>query len=149
VVHPALPCTTIQVHTECSSVHQLPKDQNHHDHFGSSKHTTGELHRGQEAGPAASLGPAAPSQHIQMCHQASVTPGSTTRNDLDRGNKVGLIQRLRLASLGFMDPQASEQPTWDNIQDFINSLEHDPKWITRGPRVGRTSFMKPTNPKPL
>jgi hypothetical protein len=160
VVCPAQPCTTIQVHTECSPVHQLPKVQNHHDHVGSSEHTTDELHRDQEAGPAAPLGPAeppgptAPAQHIQVCHQASVTLGSTARNDPDQGNKVGLIQRLRLASLGFVDPQASEQPTWDNIQEFIYPLEHISKWMTRGPRADRTkrtvrtSFTQKTNPQP-
>jgi hypothetical protein len=63
-----------------------------------------------------------------------------------------LIQRLRLASLGFMDPLASEQPTCDSIQDFIYPLEHNPEWMTRGPRAGRTkrsgrtTFTKPTDP---
>jgi hypothetical protein len=133
VVRPALPCTTIQVHTKCSPMYQLPKYQNHHDRVGSRNHTTGEMHRGQEAGPAEPPRPAAPVLHTQMCHQASVTPGSTGRNDPDRENKVGLIQRLRLASLGSKNPQASEQPTWDSIQDFIYPLEHDPKWMTGGP----------------
>jgi hypothetical protein len=61
---------------------------------------------------------------------------------------------LRLASLGFMDPQASEQPTWDSILDFIYPLEHDPKWMTRGSRADRTKrsgctyFTKTTDPQP-
>jgi hypothetical protein len=54
-----------------------------------------------------------------VCHRASVTLGSIARNDPGRGNKIGLIQRLRLASLWFIDSQAREQPTWDNIQNFI------------------------------
>jgi hypothetical protein len=51
-----------------------------------------------------------------------------------------------------MDTQASEQPMWDVVQDFIYPLEHDPKWMTRGPRAsrtkrsGHTSFTKPTDP---
>ena len=120
-------------------MHRLPKDQTRHGRVGSSKHTTGERHRGQEAGPATSPGPAeppgaaaplrpaAPAQLAQTSHQASVTQGNTTANDPDRRNKVGLIQRMRLASLGSMDPQASEQPTWGNVQDFIYTLEHDPE----------------------
>jgi hypothetical protein len=36
-------CSTIQVHTKCSPINQLPKDQDRHDHVGSSEHTTGEL----------------------------------------------------------------------------------------------------------
>jgi hypothetical protein len=141
-------------------VHKLPKDQTHHDHVRSSKHTTGKQHMGQEAGSAAPPGlaeppgPAAHARLAQTCHQASVTQGNTARNDPDQRNKVGLIQMLRLASLGSMDPQASEQPTCYNIQDFIYPLEHNPEWMTRGPRAsrtkrtGRTSFTQQTNPQP-
>jgi hypothetical protein len=60
-----------------------------------------------------------------MCHQASVTEGNTATNDPDQRNKFGLIQRRRLASLGPIDPQASEQSMWGNILDFIYTLEHD------------------------
>jgi hypothetical protein len=120
-------------------MHRLPQDQTHHDRVGSSKRTTGEMHQGQMArlaappglveplGAAAPLRPAAPTQLTQMYHQASVTQGNTATNDPDRRNKIGLIHRMRLASLGSMDPQASEQPTWDNVQDFIYTLEHDPE----------------------
>jgi hypothetical protein len=53
-----------------------------------------------------------------------------------------------------MDPQASQQPTWDNVLDFIYPLEHDPKWMTRGARADRTKrscctyFTKPADPQP-
>jgi hypothetical protein len=44
--------------------------------------------------------------------------------------------------------------TWDSVQGFIYPLEHDLKWMTRGPktgctkRSGRTSFTKPMDPQP-
>jgi hypothetical protein len=44
-----------------------------------------------------------------------------------------------------MGPQASEQPMWDSVQDFIYPPEHDPEWMTRGPRSGRTSFTQQTD----
>jgi hypothetical protein len=53
-----------------------------------------------------------------------------------------------------MDPLASEQLTWDNVQDFTFPLEHDPKWMTIGLRAGRTkrsgrtSFTQQTDPQP-
>jgi hypothetical protein len=137
-------------------MHQLPKDQTHHDRAGSSKHTTGEQHRSQELGPtaplgpveplglAAPLGPAARAQLAQTCHQASVTQRNTTANDPDRRNKVSLIQRLRLASLGSMDPQASEQPMCDNIQGFIYPLEHVQSGWQGGP--GLTTRRGPATP---
>jgi hypothetical protein len=100
--------------------------------------------QGPEAGPVATLGPATPARLAQTCHQAPVTSESTARNDPDRRNKVSLIQRLRLASLGFMDAQSSEQSTCDNIQDFIYPPEHDPEWMTRGP--GPAAPRGPTAP---
>jgi hypothetical protein len=76
-------------------VHQLTKDQTRQDRVGSSKHTTREMRRGQEAGsatplgpvetpgPAAPLTPAAPAQLTQTSHQALVTQGNTAANDPD------------------------------------------------------------------
>jgi hypothetical protein len=69
-------------------------------------------------GAAAPLRPAAPAQLAQMSHQASVTQGNTIVNDPDRRNKVSSVQRSRLASLGSMDPQTSEQPMWGNVQYY-------------------------------
>jgi hypothetical protein len=72
------------------------------------------MHRGQKAGPAEPQGattptrPAAPAQLAQTSHQVSVNQRNTAANDPDRRNKVGSIQMMRLASLGSMDPQASE-----------------------------------------
>jgi hypothetical protein len=43
-----------------------------------------------------------------------------------------------------MDPQASEQPMWGNIQDFIYTLEHDLEWMTRGP--GLATPREPATP---
>jgi hypothetical protein len=112
-------------------MHRLPKDQSRHDRVGSSKHTTGEMHWGQEVGPIAPPGlaeplgaatplrPAALAQLAQMSHQASITQGNTAVNDPDRRNKVGSIRRSRLASLGSMDLQTSEQQMWGNVQDFV------------------------------
>jgi hypothetical protein len=123
-------------------MHQLPKDRTHHDHAGSSKHTIGEQHRSQEAGsatppgPAKPPGPAAPAQLAQTCHQASATQGNTAANDPDQRSKVGLIQRLRLASLGSKDPQASEQPTCENIQGFILSVRNVVPTLTSNKRQG-------------
>jgi hypothetical protein len=86
------------------------------------------MDQGQEVGPAAlpwsaespdaaaPHRPAAPSQLAQTSHKVSVTKGNTAANDPDRRNKVDSIQRTRLASLGSMDPQTSEQPTWGNNQ---------------------------------
>jgi hypothetical protein len=74
------------------------------------------MDQGQEAGAAASLGPAeapgaaapprpvAPVILARASPQASVTQGNTTENDPNRRNKVGLIQRSRLDTLGSMDP---------------------------------------------
>jgi hypothetical protein len=74
------------------------------------------MDQGQEAGPAASPGPAeppgaatlprpaAPVKLARASPQASVTHENTAANDPDRRNKVGLIQRSRLVTLGLMDP---------------------------------------------
>jgi hypothetical protein len=65
------------------------------------------MDQGQEAGPTASPGPAgvaAPVKLARASPQALVTQGNTTANDLDRRNKVCLIQRSRLDTLGSMDP---------------------------------------------
>jgi hypothetical protein len=74
------------------------------------------MDQGQEAGPAPSPGPveppraaappklAAPIKLARGSPQASVTQGNTTGNDHDRRNKVDLIQRSRLNTLGSMDP---------------------------------------------
>jgi hypothetical protein len=74
------------------------------------------MDQGQEAGPTASPGPAeppgaaapprlaAPVKLARASPQASVTQGNTTANDTDRRNKVCLIQRSRLDTLGSMDP---------------------------------------------
>jgi hypothetical protein len=81
------------------------------------------MDQGQEAGLAASLGPAeppgvsapprlaAPVKLARASPQASVTHGNTTVNDPDRRNKVGLIQRLRLDTLGSMDPHLAAATT--------------------------------------
>jgi hypothetical protein len=74
------------------------------------------MDQGQEVGPAASAGlaealgaatpprPDAPVKLSQPSPQASVTQGNIAANDPDRRNKVGLIQRSRLNTLGSMDP---------------------------------------------
>jgi hypothetical protein len=81
------------------------------------------MDQGQEAGPAASPGPTEPpgvaapprpAAHVKLARaspQASVTQGNTAANDPDRRNKVGLIQRLRLDTLGSMDPHLTATTT--------------------------------------
>jgi hypothetical protein len=119
----------------------------------------------QEVGLTASPGPAeplgaaapprlaAPTQLGQTSRRVSVTQGNTTANNPDRRNKVGSIQRSRLASLGSMDPQTNEQLTLGNDQHFIYTQEHAPECMTWGPRAGRTgrtgrtSFPQQTDPQ--
>jgi hypothetical protein len=91
------------------------------------------MDQGQEAGPAVALGPAEPQGVVapprpaalvklgRASPQASVTRRNTTAKDPDRRNKVGSIHRTRLASLGSMDPQTSDQPTLSNDQHFTNT----------------------------
>jgi hypothetical protein len=118
------------------------------------KQSTGAMHWGQEVGSTAPPRPATPAQIGQTSHNASVTQGNTTADDHDQRNKVGSIQRTRLASIGSMDPQTSDQPTLGNDQHFIYTKEHAPECMTRGPRAGRTkrsghtSFPHQTDPQP-
>jgi hypothetical protein len=68
------------------------------------------MDQGQEVGSAEPSGAAAPPWSVTPVKlaranpQASVTQGNTAMNDPDRRNKVGLIQRSRLGTLGSMDP---------------------------------------------
>jgi hypothetical protein len=68
--------------------------------------------------------------------------------------RISPSQRTRLASLGSMDPQTSDQPTLGNGQHFIYTKEHASECMTRRPRAGRTkgsgrtSLMQQTDPQP-
>jgi hypothetical protein len=91
--------------------------------------TTGAMDQGQEVGPAASPGtaepPAAPPRPAAPAKHAQTSPPGLSHSREHRcewswsRNKVGSIQRSRLASLGSMDPQTSEQLTWGNVQHLI------------------------------
>jgi hypothetical protein len=125
------------------------------------------MHQGQEAGSdappragrtskkaAAPPRLAAPAQHGQTSHRASVLQGNTATSNPGRRSEVGSIRRTRLVSLGSMDPQTSDQPTLGNDQQFIYTKKHAPECMTRGPRAGRTkgsgrtSFTQQTDPQP-
>jgi hypothetical protein len=112
------------------------------------------MHWGQEAGPATPPRPAAPTQLGQMSHRASVIQGNNVASNPDRRSEVGSIRRTRLASLGSMDPQTSDQLTLGNDQHFIYTKEHFPEWMTQGPRAGRIkgsgriSFLLQIDPQP-
>jgi hypothetical protein len=79
---------------------------------------------------------------------------STAASNPDRRSEVGSIQRARLASLGSMDPQTSDQPTLRNDQHSSYTKEHAPECKTRGTRAGRTkgsgltSLTQRTDPQP-
>jgi hypothetical protein len=119
------------------------------------KQCTGARRQGRphHLGPAEPPSAAAPAQLGQTSHRASVIQGNNAASNPDRRSEVGSIQRTRLASLGSMDPQASDQPTLGNGQHFIYTKEHVPECMTRGPRAvrtmgsGRTSLTQQTDPQ--
>jgi hypothetical protein len=121
-------------------MHWCLNDSTRHDLVGSIKRTTEAMHRGQEAGSAEPPGaaappsPAAPVQLVHTSHMASVIQGNTAVSNPGRRSEVGSIQMARLASLGSMDPQASDQPTLANNQHSTYTKEHAPECMTRGPR---------------
>jgi hypothetical protein len=100
-----------------------------------SRTTQGRPHH---PGPAEPPGAAAPAQLGQTSHRASVNQGNIASNNPDRRSEVSSIQRTRLASLGFMNPQTSDQPTLGNDQHSTYIKEHAPECMTRGPRAGCT-----------
>jgi hypothetical protein len=117
----------------------------------------GRLHHSgptEPPGAAAPPRPAAPAQLSQTIHRASVIQGNTASSNPDRRSEVGSIQRTRLATLGSINPQTSDQPTLGNGQHFIYTKEHAPECMTRGPRAGRTkgfgrtSLTQQTDPQP-
>jgi hypothetical protein len=118
----------------------------------------GRPHHTAPAGPPGATAlprPAVPAQLSQTRHRASVIQGNTTSSNTDRRSEVGSIQRIRLASLGSMDPQTNDQPTLGNGQHFIYTKEHAPKCMTWGHRAGRTKGFgrtgspQQTDPQPL
>jgi hypothetical protein len=142
-------------------MHWRSNDSTRHDRVGSVKQTTEVMHRearrqgrphqpGSAEPPGAVAPPrsAAPAQLGQTSHRASVIQGNTASSNPDRRSEVGSIQRARLASLGSMDPQTSDQPTLGSDQHFIYTKEHAPECMTWGPRAGRTSFPQQTDPQP-
>jgi hypothetical protein len=116
---------------------------------GSIKQSTEAMHQGQEAGPAKPPGaaapprPTAPAQLGQTSHRTSVT----TASNPDRRSEVGSIQRTKLASLGSMDSQTSDQP---NGQHFIYTKEHALVCIHEGlgPAAPRDPATPPSCSKP-
>jgi hypothetical protein len=82
-----------------------------------------------------------------------VIHGNPASSNPDRRSADGSIQRTRLAPLGSMDPQTSDQPILGNGQHFIYTKEHSPECMTRGPRAsrtkgsGRTSSPQQTDPQ--
>jgi hypothetical protein len=100
------------------------------------------------------LGQAAPAQLGQTSHRVSVIQENIASCNPDRRSEVDSIQSTRLASLGSMDPQTSDQPTLGNDQHSTYTKEHAPECMTRGPRAGRikgssrTSLTQQTDPQP-
>jgi hypothetical protein len=94
------------------------------------------------------LGPVAPAQLGQTRHRALIIQGNNTPSNHDQRSEVGSIQRIRLTSLGSMDPQISDEPTLGNRQHFTYTKEQAPECMTRGPRSGRTSLTQQANPQP-